>query len=61
MYFPRIIYAIYPFDENGHVAGVYVGSTKNVEKICFIIIKLYFIFYKTPTHRCRSVSVSKAN
>lgn len=29
---PKHIYAIYPYDENGNVAGVYVGITENVSR-----------------------------
>lgn len=32
MRYPRKIYAIYPFDENGNIAGVYVGSSFDYEE-----------------------------
>lgn len=32
MNYPRKVYAIFPYDENHHIAGVYVGSTWNVEE-----------------------------
>ena len=31
MKYPKTIYAIYPYDENGEVAGVYVGSSEMVK------------------------------
>lgn len=30
MKLPRYVYAIYPFDEDGKIAGVYVGATSNI-------------------------------
>lgn len=30
--YPRLVYALYPFDENGLIAGVYVGSAHDLEK-----------------------------
>lgn len=32
MYFPRQVYAIYPYNEQGEVAGVYIGSSQNVRE-----------------------------
>lgn len=32
MKYPKTIYAIYVFDENGDVIGVYVGSSENVKQ-----------------------------
>lgn len=32
MIFPRYVYAIYPYNQNGQYAGVYVGSTKDVRE-----------------------------
>ena len=32
MIYPRYGYAIFPYDENGDIAGVYVGSSCNVTK-----------------------------
>lgn len=36
---PRYIYAIYPHDENGDYAGVYVGITSNVKRRLQIHLK----------------------
>ena len=32
MKIPRIVYAIYPHDENGNIVGVYVGSTHDLKR-----------------------------
>lgn len=32
MDYPRHVYAIYPYDESGEIAGVYVGSTSKLVK-----------------------------
>lgn len=32
MNYPRYVYAIYPHDEDGNIAGVYVGTSQNVEQ-----------------------------
>lgn len=45
MKFPRVVYAIYPLNENGKIAGVYVGSTFDFKR------RAYLHMHKNPASR----------